>query len=206
VIYPFVRICLCLACGLLACGNTMDRLIAAEPTDDRSVVIAPKAPSADVENGTAFERGEIDLGTVARLTVPLEADVVQEGSGTKVRLFTAKRLGFSGHPPEKMSIRTARNNFGCATRTEDGALVVGTFGEFATKEGGAHMKLRIIVPQGIAVEKRAELSGPSSKVHTGSGLKPRDPKGSYWYGPTSPADGWTIVKTTPDADRTAEKH
>lgn len=203
------RLTACLAAGLsgalLLTALALSAEPAAPPAEDPSVVVAPNGPSLDVVNGSAYDRGEIDLGTKKQLIIPAAAEVVQEGTGTTLRLFTRKTLSFAGHPPEKMHIRTARNNLGVATQDLADGLVIGTFGEFATKEGGAELKLRLVVPQGITVEKRADLSGDASRVHSAPGVKPRDPKNGYWYGPTGPSAGWTIVKTTPDTERTPEK-
>lgn len=191
-----VLTCLGLGTGLAA---------AAEPADDPSLVLKPAAPSADVENGSAYERAEFSLGTAKRLAVPVDAEVVEQGTGPAIQLFLRKTLSFAGHPPEKMSIRTGRNNFGCASRLDGDALVVGNYGEFSTKEGGAQIKLRFVVPQGTKVERRAGLTGEASLVHKGPDREPRDPKFGYWYGYTAPAPGWTKIATKPDAERTAEK-
>lgn len=180
-------------------------LSAAEPVADRSVVLKSSAPSADVENGSAYERAEFALGAARRLAVPLDAEVVEQGTGAMIQVLLNKTLGFAGHPPEKMSIRTGRNNLGLASRREGDVLVVGTFGEFSTKEGGANMKLRFVVPKGTPLDRRAELSGGSSSVHKGQDREPRDPKFGYWYGPTTPAKGWTKIETKPDEERTLEK-
>ena len=196
-----------LVLGALVAGPTIAAEPAAtQPAEDPSLIIAPNGPSNDVVNGNAYDRGEFDLGTVKRLAVPDNAEVMQgTGTGTTIHFFTQKTLSFGGHPPEKMHIRTARNNLGIATQAVADGLIVGTFGEFWTKEGGAQLKLRVVVPQGIAVEKRTGLSGDSSKVHSAPGVKPRDPKNGYWYGPTGPSDGWTIMKTMADGERTLAK-
>jgi hypothetical protein len=180
-------------------------LAAAEPVDDRSLVLKSSAPSADVENGSAYDQAEFPLGTAKRLVLPPEAEVVEEGTGATIRVFLKKTLAFAGHPPEKMSIRTGRNNLGIATRPEGDALVVGTYGEFSTKEGGASVKLRFLVPKGTHVERRPGLTGDSSLVHKGPDREPRDPNAGYWYGYTAPAPGWTRIETKRDAGRGAEK-
>jgi hypothetical protein len=70
----------------------------------------------------------------------------------------AKTLSFGGHPPEPMSIHGARKTMGCAVRVEGDSLVVATYGEWASrKEGGAHMKLVAVIPDGVEVEQRPFL-------------------------------------------------
>jgi hypothetical protein len=197
-----VRSCIRL---LVLCFVAVAPLAAADPVDDRSLVLKPSAPSADVENGSAYDRAEFPLGMAKRLAVPPEAEIVEEGTGAAIRVFLQKTLSFAGHPPEKMSIRTGRNNLGIASRLDGDALVVGTYGEFSTKEGGASVKLRFLVPKGTQVERRTGLTGDSSLVHKGPDREPRDPKNGYWYGYTAPAPGWTKIETKPDVERTLEK-
>lgn len=198
----FVRSCFRL---LVLCFVAGAPLAAAEPVADRSVVLKFGGRPADVENGSAYERAEFELGSTKRLAVPLDAEVVELESGDMIQVLLKKTLAFAGHPPEKMSIRTGRNNLGLASRREGDVLVVGTFGEFSTKEGGANMSLRFVVPKGTPLDRRAELSGGASLVHKGSDREPRDPKNGYWYGPTAPAKGWSKIETMPDEERTLEK-
>ena len=118
-----------------------------------------------------------------------------------------KRLTYLGHPPEPMSIRSGRKNMGCAVKTEGGALVIATFGEWDSHiEGGAGLKLVAVVPAGLGVEQRTGLSGETSAARGRPGrnqTKPPDAKGGYWYAPATPADGWKAVPDQPDPNRTA---
>jgi hypothetical protein len=166
-----------------------------------------RAPSDNVENGTAYDRATVELGSANRIVLPDTATVRRTGEGGPVRLFMAKRLAFVGHPPEPMGVRDARMNMGCAVKPEGNGLVIATFGEWSTIEGGADIKLVAEVPGGLAVEQRAELSGVASAARGWQGVvvtKPADAKGGYWYGPSSPAPGWSAVPDEPDSDRTAK--
>ena len=79
---------------------------------------------------------------------------------------------------------------GCAAKADGDALVVATFGEWDSRiEGGADMTLVAVVPAGLAVEHRKELSGPKSAG--------RDPNEG------SAAAGWKAVPDEPDPDRMA---
>jgi hypothetical protein len=161
-----------------------------------------------VENGSAYDRAEVDLGDAKKLVLPADAIVRRTGEEGKVQLFMKKTLAFGGHPPEPMSIRDARKNMGCAVKVEGDALVIATFGEWDSHiEGGAHMRLVAVVPEGLALEQRKELSGPDSTGREWDGAyltKPRDAQGGYWYGPASPGDGWTAVPAVPDPNQTAK--
>jgi hypothetical protein len=87
-------------------------------------------------------------------------------------------------------------------------LVVATFGEFYTIEGGASMKLMAAVPERLGVEQRKGLSGHDSAGREWHGAyltKPPDAKGGYWYGPPSPADGWRAVPDEPDPGLQADE-
>jgi hypothetical protein len=73
-----------------------------------------------------------------------------------------------------MSIQTARKKMGGAVRADETALLLATFGEWSSKVGGALMHLLLMIPEGIEVEKRANLSGPES-----FGNKPKVAKEGY---------------------------
>jgi len=166
-----------------------------------------RAPSDNVENGTAYDRATVDIGSAKRIVLPDTATVRRTGEGSSVRLFMAKRLAFAGHPPEPMGVRDARMNMGCATKVEGNGLVIATFGEWSNIEGGADIKLVAEVPGGLTVEQREGLSGATSAARGWQGVKvtkPADAKSGYWYGPTTPAPGWSAVPDEPDPDRTAK--
>jgi hypothetical protein len=70
------------------------------------------------------------------------------------------------------------------------------------------MKLIALVSADVAVERRKGLSGPEStghNMHADYRTSPNHPPDGYWYGPASPADGWTAIPTVPDPTRTASK-
>jgi hypothetical protein len=179
--------------------------------DDPSIVIDRSEPAYNrdkVENGSAYDRAAVDLGTAKKVVLPHDAAVQRSAEAGKVQLFMKKTLGFGGHPPERMSIRTARKDMGCAVKAEENALVIATFGEWDSRvEGGARMRLVAVVPEGVELEQRKGLSGPDSAGREWHGqwlTKPKDAHGGYWYGPASPADGWTAVPDVPDKERTAK--
>jgi hypothetical protein len=146
-----------------------------------------------VENGTAFDRAIIDLGSTKKVVLPREATIHRGGEAGKIQLFMAKTLAFAGHPPEPMSIHSQRKSMGCAVRTERNALVVAIHGEWDSGiEGGARAKLVAVVPNGVEVDRRAGLS------------KPLD-AGRAWNGLSLPAEGWPAVPDVPDLERSASK-
>jgi hypothetical protein len=173
---------------------------------DKSIVLG-KQFGESVENGSAYDKATLDLGEVKRIAIPEGAEVVQGDDGRKIRVFLKKTLDFAGHPPEPMSIRTGRTKMGCATKVEGQTLVIATFGEWTSKEGGARIKLLLVVPKGVEVERRKGLAGSDSAAHPAPGVSPSErgeTKDGYWYGPTRPTDGWQAARTDPDVDRRAE--
>jgi len=173
---------------------------------DGSLRIDGRGPSDKVENGTAYDRATVDVGSAKRILLPDSATVRRTGDHGPVRLFMAKRLAFAGHPPQPMSIRDGRNNMGCAIKVEGDGLVIATFGEWNNVEGGADIKLVAHVPATLAVEQRSDLSGVTSAARGWHGVdvsRLAEGKGGYWYGPSSPTTGWSAVPDEPDPDRTA---
>jgi hypothetical protein len=160
------------------------------------------------ENGSAFDKAAIDVGDCRKITIPDNAEVRHQGENNKLQLYMEKSLDFLGHPPEPMSIQTARKNMGTAVKRDGDALVVATFGEWDSHiEGGAAMRLVIVVPNGMKVEQKPGLSGPDSAGQEWHGkylTKPKEVKEGYWYGPASPANGWTAIPDVPDPERRAK--
>jgi hypothetical protein len=192
----------------LSCGSILFSVHGCNPAGsspgDRSIVLSERF--GNVENGSAFDQAAVDLDKYKKVILPDDA-AVRRGQGTKLQIFMRKTLAFGGHPPEAMSIRTSRKNMGCAVKAEADALVVATFGEWDSHiEGGARMRLVAVVPEGIEVDQKPGLSGPKSAGREWHGqylTKPKEVKEGYWYGPASPADGWTGVPDIPDSDRKA---
>jgi len=193
-----------LAILLLVAGGVW--MIGWWPSLDRSIEMSERFGS--VQNGSAYDRAAVELGATKKLVLPDNAVVRRTGEEGEVHLFMKKTLAFHGHPPEPMSIRGARKNMGCAFKVEGDTLTVATFGEWDSRiEGGAHMQLVAYIPERVELEQRKGLSGPDSAGQEWNGqylTKPKDANGGYWYGPASPAEGWTTVPAVPDPDQTAK--
>lgn len=156
------------------------------------------APSAVVQNGIVYEKGELSLKGVKSLLLPAGTDV-RPGAEGKLLFYLAKRLNFSGIPPLPMRIQNVRSFMGLASRRQRGELSVGTFGEFSTKEGGADIALLAFVPRSVQWLTREDLCGSESKAQGAE--SPKKPNEDYWYGPRAAAKGWTLVVTSLDTDR-----
>lgn len=153
--------------------------------NDPSIVIDNSGPGynrSKVENGSAYDRAAVHLGAAKKVVLPDDAVVQRSAEAGKVELFMKKTLAFGGHPSERMSIRDARKNMGCAVKAEEGALVVATFGEWDSHiEGGTFMRMIAVIPEGMELEQRKGLSGENSA-----------------------GDGWTAIPDVPDRNRTAQ--
>lgn len=147
----------------------------------------------NVENGAAYDLATVDPGTAKTVILPDTTIVRHTKDPGPIRVFMEKELGFMGHPTELWSIRNSRKNMGCAVMIDGDKLVIGTFGEFETIEGGAHMKLVVIVPDRLSVERRKGIAGHHSAAD------------SLEEGAPRPAKGWQAVREEPDHDRTAQE-
>jgi hypothetical protein len=177
---------------------------------DRRVVISDRdvgIGGAVVENGSAFDRAALDVAPYTVLVLPEDAEVREGAPEKTLQIFMRKTLSFGGHPPERMSVSGARKNMGCAVKAEGDTLTVATFGEWDSHiEGGAFMGLLFIVPEGVETRRQAGLSGDNSAGRTWEGAyltKPKDARDGFWYGPASPAGGWSAVPDVPDPERRA---
>lgn len=163
---------------------------------DPSVVTADKFRidriDWNVENGSAYDRSTVELGASNKVVLPEDAVVRRSGVPGKIQVLMEKTLGFGGHPGEPMSIHEARKEMGCATRVDGDVIMLATFGEWDSHiEGGATMKLIVIIPQEIDVERRKGLSGPKSAANSD--------------GPAPTADGWSAIPSVADPERTARQ-
>jgi hypothetical protein len=177
---------------------------------DSSLVVSERYVAiggAIVENGSAYDQAAIDVTPYKAIYLPEDADVQIGAEEGKLQLFMRKTLSFGGHPPESMYLRDTRKHMGCALKAEDDALLVATFGEWDSHiEGGTFMGLLFLVPEGIEVRRKANLSGPNSAGREWNGsylTKPKEVKTGYWYGPASPATGWSAIPDVPDIKRRA---
>jgi hypothetical protein len=180
------------------------------PADDPSVVFA--APFRTnrgliIENGSAFEFATISPGNHRKLIVPENALVQHTASNGDIEILMKKTLEFAGHPPKPMSIRNARNKMGCAIRSEGREIILGTFGEWGSMEGGSSLRIILIVPDELEVEVRPGLFGPKSEAQDSPGqylTRPKEMGQDYWYGPAAPKQGWNRVPDEPDSQRRAD--
>ncbi len=170
---------------------------------DNSQVKSPSQWSEKVENGTVYDVAIIDGHGVAKVVLPSNASVQKMPGLQSIQLFMAKELSFYGHPPVPITLRTVRSYMGCATQRDSRALLVATYGEWRSIEGGSSLHLVAIVPDGIEVVQRDGLASQESSANQVPGLHTGGPEG-YWYATHVPAMGWTALATKPDPEQTAK--
>jgi hypothetical protein len=146
-----------------------------------------------VENGKAYERAALRLTGYTRLVAPRGAAITRGAAPDALRLAIEKSLHFMGHPPADIGLGDLKRNMGVAFSEEGDALVLATYGEFDTKEGGASLALSIEAPPGLKVERRDDLSGRKSAAAGALALTPK----THWYGSNRPAAGWTALAAAP---------
>src|SRR5205823_1812421 len=137
-----------------------------------------------------------------------------------VLIYMEKRAVIRAHLVRSVSIADHRKTMGCAVKLEKGALLIGTFGEFGFLEGATSMKLVVLVPAKVEVERRAGLIGgyggragterPPEMINpTREDPKPaltKSKKGTpeCWLPPTV-EDGWHEIPAVADVERRAAK-
>lgn len=177
--------------------------------NDPSIIIAPWRNGNGVENGDVFDKSIIKVGAYRKIVLPDTAILRHDGEGEAIQIYMKKTLSFGGWPPASMPIREVRKNMGCAFQDEKGVLILATFGEWNShREGSALMKLVIVVPKTVEVEKRPSLAGEDSIASTWRkvdiGKERERYNGFWWYGPPYPGDGWKELNAIPDNERRAE--
>jgi hypothetical protein len=191
---------------LLVPGFCLWRLSVFDPSIEISDCY-PAIGGAFVENGSIYDGAAIDLTPYKAVALPEAGAIQTAAQDGKLQIFMRKQFSFAGHPPESIYLRDVRKHMGCAVQADGDTLLVATFGEWDSHvEGGASMGLIFVVPDGIEVRRRADLSGPRSVGREWDGAyltKPKEVTEGYWYGPASPATGWSRVPDVPDWKRRA---
>jgi hypothetical protein len=175
--------------------------------EDHSVLLvsSSRPHGIIVEHGSTFDQAVLDLGPYKRIVLPDTAIIDRVKAGQPLRVYMKKSLDFDGFPPRPMTLRMARRNLGCAVKEEKDSLVLATFGEFDTKEGGAEIRTLILVPEGVEVVTQSGLSGAESSGHDRASPRGERSADGHWYGPVSPRAGWKELPAKPDPERRAER-
>lgn len=173
------------------------------------LIISYNIDNPKIVNGWAYEKGLLDTLDYESVTVPNSAIVRRGKNEGSITIFLEKEFGFVGHPPYQMHIRDARNYMGCAYKAEGKSVKIATYGEWENIEGAASIRMLFVIPKKLTLKKEEGLSGWNSIGHTDdsewfmSMIDINEFQKCYWYGPISPAEGWTRIDTVPDAELTA---
>ncbi len=176
---PFVMVALA-ATGLLCCR--------------------PRSSNPAVTNGVIHETAALDLSDSAVVVIPETASVEEGPQNGRVEIKLEKVLAFRGHPPHPIHIERAHGYFGAAYKRESRTLILGTYGEWSSMEGGASIRMLVVVPKKTTVLRRPRLSGETSEAMPTDMSSWSDRLDSsefgecYWYTAVSPAEGWTKVE------------
>ena len=134
---------------------------------DRSI-LPRESPHPNIQNGVAYDVGTLDLRGVRKIAVPSTTVVRRASSGNEGLTAMEKTLGVVGSPVKPIDIADRRKELGCAYKREGDSLVVGTYGEYVIPgHGGAFVRLAVYLPEGMTVDKRAELGGAGSLARNG---------------------------------------
>jgi uncharacterized protein (TIGR03067 family) len=111
-------------------------------------------------NGKAYDKAALCVGPKAKVVVPdKDTEVRPHDQADVVLICMEKRINFRAHFVKSVNITDYRGRMGCAVKLEKGALLIGTFGEFNFFEGACAMRLLVLVPPKVEVEKRVGLIG-----------------------------------------------
>src|SRR5262249_50842638 len=112
-------------------------------------------------NGTAYDRACLWIEPKTRLVLPDSAtEVVRYDAPHTVTIYMEKRINHHSHHGDDLwPIPKDRPAMGCAVKRENGALVIGSFGEYGYMEGGVRLRLLVQVPREVEVSRKAGLVG-----------------------------------------------
>jgi uncharacterized protein (TIGR03067 family) len=200
-----------------------ERMAGVDPMDASIVYDKPHPMNSGYKayNGQVYDKAALRVEPKLKVVLPEMATVVERHDQTDVLLvYMEKSAHIGAHLTRSVSIADYRKTMGCAVKLEKGALLIGTFGEFGFLEGGASMKLLVLVPPGVEVERRAGLIGGyggragSERAPTAINPTRDDPKPALtkskegtppcWLPPTV-EDGWHEIPAVADIERRVSK-
>ena len=146
-----------------------------------------------VENGTSFERAIVDFSLFRGIVIPEDA-VLRRGIPTdQYNLYVEKKQCYKGYPEKKLHISATRGLMGVAFRASGQAVALATFGDWGTDESGGRVRLCLLVPTDMEVQRRPDLSGLKGMAN-GHNI------GEIGPGVGRPKAGWTIIATDPNVE------
>ncbi|HYV39250.1 MAG TPA: TIGR03067 domain-containing protein [Gemmataceae bacterium] len=168
-------------------------------------------------NGKAYDKAFLCIGPKTKLVLPdKNTEVGQHDLADVVHIFMEKRASIGGHFAFPTSITTYRNRLGCAVKLEKGAILIGSWGEYGFLEGAVAMRLLIMVPPKVDVERQVGLiggyGGRAAQDRAPEMINPTrdDPKPALtktkkdtpdcWLPPTA-EDGWHEIPAVTDTSR-----
>jgi len=164
-----------------------------------STIILRSERASMVQNGAAYDVATIEISdAITNIILPKSAKIIEGGKEEKLSIRIKRVIGFMGHPPDEVSPRIARKYMGCAYKFEGNELVLATYGEWSSIEGGAYIELEIELPKKLKLEKREDLSGYNS-IAAGYSRRPKNMEG-HWYGSNKPKEGWIKIDSYPDVN------
>jgi uncharacterized protein (TIGR03067 family) len=200
-----------------------ERTAGVDPMDASIVYDVPHRMNSGFKayNGRAYDRAALCVDPKVKVVLPDKATVVeQHGQADVLLIYMEKRAVIRAHFPRPASIAAYRKTMGCAVKLEKGALLIGTYGEFGFLEGGTSMKLLVLVPPKVEVERRVGLIGGyggragSERPPTAINPTRDDPKPALtkskegmppcWLPPTV-EDGWHEIPAVADVERRVSK-
>lgn len=194
----------------------LDFTMMAEVIDNSIMVSSYRAVSDNVVNGSAFEKTVVSVSKGTVVLLPKRAQIYRDEEIDSIEIYTQKVLDFRGHPPHPMHIKDIKKYMGIAAKVRGDSLYLATYGEWVNGDGRAYMRLSIIIPKDQLLIQDSSLSGEKSIAYMAgnwwesalsfieyfSALRSKQFQECYWYGKTTPKDGWTVLKSEPDTLRT----
>jgi uncharacterized protein (TIGR03067 family) len=205
--------------------NTMQRVRKAgvDPKDASVVYDEPFRMNSGFRayNGRAYDVAALHVDPKAKFVIPeTGTEVDRHDQADLLLICMVKRSFIRAHFVRSVSIADDRRTMGCAIKLDKGSLLIGTFGEYGFLEGATSMRLLILAPEKLELEKRAGLIGgyggragserPATAINPARGdpkpalMKSKEGKPVRWLPPTE-EDGWHEIPAVTDVERRASK-
>ena len=144
-----------------------------------------------VKNGVSYERAIVDFSQYRAVVIPHDCIVRRAGPIEGFNIYLEKVVAYRGWNDKPIGIEKDRHTMGVAFRLSGRAVAFATYGEWQATDGGALIRLSILVPAEMEIQKREDLSGPG-------GMANANTPGQIGPGPGYPKTGWSGIGTEPN--------
>lgn len=132
--------------------------------------LTAKFGGSNVENGSAYDKGSLEIQNISTLIVPENAEILPDDTEGRILIYLEKKLLCVDFPVEPITIRKQRVKMGCKFLKEGNKLELKTYGEWTGTHLQETVKLVIKAPKGLKIERQKPTPQAKARIFSKNGF------------------------------------